>query len=103
MSLRNLDRFLSKNALAFFLRQAILSRHQEASAETLRLSRVLAHEIRTLSSSLLFKKNRSLRDIQDSEIWHCNSTFVSCYLRDVSHSFLDVSALGPVVVAGRVV
>ena len=103
VSLRAPTRAMSKNALAFFTRSVILDSFREVPDEVQRLTRVKAHEVRAVSSSLLFRKNRSLRDIQDAAIWRCNTTFVSCYLRDVAHRFLDVSSLGPVVAAGSVV
>ena len=103
VSLRSPSRAMSKQAMAYFIRSVVLDAFRAVPDEVQRLTRVKAHEVRAVSSSLLFKKNRSLRDIQDAAIWRCNTTFVSCYLRDVAHRFLDVSSLGPVVAAGSVV
>ena len=88
---------------SIFLRSTILNAYSDVPDPVMRLTKVKVHEICALSSSLLFRKNRSIRDIQDAAIWRCNTTFVSCYLRDVAHRFLDVSSLGPVVAVGSVV
>ena len=103
VSVRNVSRPMSKNAISFFLRQAILLAFQDVSEDVRTFSKVQAREIRALASSTLFRKNMSLSDIRDSAIWRSESTFISFYLRDVSHTFLDISSLGPVVAARRVV
>ena len=98
MSLRSPERARSKNAVVHFLRYAVLDAHVAVPEDVMRLTKVKAHEVRALSSSLLFRKNRSIRDIQEAAIWCCNTTFVSFYLHDVSHNYL-----GPMVTSGRVV
>ena len=103
VSVKDRSRPMSKNAVSYFLRQAILLACRGLSDEVRTFSKVQAREIRALASSTLFKRNLSLSDIRDSAIWRSESTFISFYLRDVSHSFLDISSLGPVVAAKQLV
>ena len=103
VSLRDPSRPLAKNSISAFLRKVIIRAHRDCREEELAALRVKAHELRAVATSLRFKKNLVLQEVMEAAVWRCNSTFVSFYLRDISHEFLDVSSLGPVVAAQAVV
>ena len=90
---------MAKKKLAAYSRNVILAAHKDFEEDTFNLIKVNAHEVRAVATSLSFKKNKSLQDVMDVAVWRCNMTFTSFYLRDSSHRFLYVSALGPVVAA----
>ena len=101
--INNPSRPLAKNSIGGLIRKVILLAHQDVQDERLRMWKVKAHEVRAVATSLLFKRNLAIREVMNAAVWRCNSTFVSFYLRDISHEFLDVSSLGPVIAAQSVV
>ena len=103
VSPRNSSRALSKNAISFFLKRTINQAYSNIPPHIANLSRVNAHEIRAVATSLRFKYNINQVGIIKKAYWRSNTVFVSRYLRDISHSFMDVSALGPLIVAQGVV
>ena len=103
VSLRDPSRPLANNSISAFSRKVIVKAHQTVHEEELARWKVRAHEHRAVATSLRFKKNLMLREVMEAAVWRCNTTFVSFYLRDISHEFLDVSSLGPVVAAQAIV
>ena len=98
-----LPRPIAKNTLSFWLRQVINSAYRATSPEAARSLKVTPHEIRAMATSLAFSRNVSLSQVMSAASWRCHTTFVSHYLRDCSHKYLDVSSLGPIVAAHQVV
>lgn len=103
VSPRDPTRPLSANACAYFLRSTISYAYEHMSDKTKTLSRVNAHEVRAVAVSIRFRFNLSQINLIKSAYWRSNSMFCSRYLRDISHSYTDVSALGPLVVAQGIV
>ena len=103
VSPRNFSQPLSKNGISFFLRETIKHAYKEVSPHLQLLTRVNAHEIRAVSTSLRFKYNLGQVVLIKRAYWRSNTVFCYRYLRDISSVFLDVSALGPLVVAQGVV
>ena len=103
VSLSNPSRPMSKGAISYYLRQAIILAYETIDEDIQASTRVKAHEIRAVSSSLLFRRSMSMRTLFEAAIWRTGTTFASFYLRDVAHHYLDVSGLGPVVAAMSVV
>ena len=102
VSPRDFSKPLSKNAISFFLRSVIIDAYSSIPEKWVKISKVNAHEIRAVATSLRFKYNINEIDIK-SAYWRLNSIFCSRYLRDPTHSYLDVSGLGPLIVAQGIV
>ena len=90
---------LSKNALSYFLRVLISGAVSPGVVEG---PAPRAHSIRGVSTSLLFNRNWSVKDVLQAATWRSNSVFSSFYLRDVSFNMDGVYSLGPFVAAGQV-
>ena len=96
-------RSISKNTISFWIRTVIKEAYKEVPQSDLQLWKISAHEVRAVATSLLFRQNASIRDVMNAASWRSRSTFVSCYLRDLSHQYLDVYSLGPFVAAQAVI
>ena len=94
---------ITKNTISFWLRQVILFAYKNANPDALTLVKVKAHEVRALATSLAFSKNMSLSEVMHAASWRSNTTFVSHYLRDCTHTYLDTNKLGPVVAAQKII
>ena len=91
---------ISKNALSFFLREVVSGAVSPGVAEG---PAPRAHSIRGVSTSVLFHRNWSVRDVLQAATWRSNSVFASFYLRDVAFRSGDAFSLGPFVAAGQVI
>ncbi len=96
---------LSKNTLSHWVQKVILEAYAEADEEDARLSlrKASVHELRALSTSLLFHKNFSLASVMDAACWRGHSTFSSFYLRDISTTSEGLMSLGPIVAAQEII
>ena len=90
------SRALSKNAISFFLCEAI----HEVVAGRPAVGPVRAHSIRGVSTSAAFHRNWSVASVLESATWRSNSVFVSFYLCDIQHEIDGIRSLGPFVAAG---
>ena len=68
-----------------------------------KLTRDNAHEICAVATSLRFKYNLGQVSLLKRAYWRSNTVFCSRYLRDIAHSYLNISALGPLIVAQGIV
>ena len=64
---------------------------------------IRAHNIRAVSTSINFMKNRSLKAVLEAATWRGNNVFTSHYLKDVQRIYEHCSALGPIVAAGDII
>ena len=119
VSPRSPSRFLSKNALSFFLWSIIAEAYSSSdlslpsrlssSAFSSRpsssrpFSAVHAHGVRGVTASWAFHRNASLSSVLEAATWSSSSVFTSFYLSDAQFSSSQGFALGPVVAAGTVV
>ena len=87
---------LSKNTVSFFLRDVITV----AGASRPEVGRVRAHDVRSVSTSVVFHRNWSVAAVLDSATWSSSSVFSSFYLRDIQHEYDGLLSLGPFVAAG---
>ena len=94
---------VSKNTVSSWIRKVIQLAYSDLPDTERALWKVSVHEVRALATSLLFRHNTSLSEVMQAASWRCRSTFVSFYLRDVGHRFLDISSLGPIVAAQAVI
>lgn len=103
LSVKDLDRHLSKAALSFFLRETIKAAHESLPEQDCTAIKVRAHDIRGIATSVLWWKNKAMSTILDAACWKTQSVFANHYLKDVQRSEGDVFSLGPIVAAGEVV
>ena len=96
-------RSISKNTISFWIRSVIKNAYKEVPQSDLQLWKVSAHEVRAMATSLLFRQNSSIKEVMNAASWRSRSTFVSFYLRDLGHQYLDVFSLGPFVAAQTVI
>ncbi len=96
---------MSKNTFAYWVKKVILDAYGSAMEEdaTLSLQRASVHELRALSTSLLFHKKMSVNAVMEAACWRGNSTFSSFYLRDVSSTVDGLTSLGHMVAAQEIV
>ena len=87
---------LSKNALSFFLCDIITA----AGAARPEVGFIRAHDIRGVSTSVAFHRNRSVSAVLESATWSSSAVFSSFYLRDIQHEYDGLRSLGPFVAAG---
>ena len=62
-------------------------------------SNVKAHDVRAMSASLAALRNVAMKNILESAQWKSDSTFISFYLKDLSHCADGLFKLGPLVAA----
>ena len=99
----NPSRSASKNGIAYLLKSVIKEAHEKADPESLKLYKVMIHEIRAVSTSLAFAHNLSIDSVIEAGQWRSNSVFASHYLKEVALRYDECCALGPIVVAGTVI
>ena len=94
---------ISRSTISHWIKQTVQICYRSADSETLQLSKVKAHDVRALSSSLAFKGGVPLDDILHSCFWKSHGTFTNFYLKDVCWENDNVFKLGPIVAAQHVV
>ena len=94
---------VSRNTVSFWIRHVIRRAYDQVSESDRVLSRVSVQEVRAVATSVLFKKNLSVVQVRRAAQWRSMSTFASFYLRDITHQYLDLYSLGPVVAAQGIV
>ena len=77
--------------------------YSESSDSQLRISRVSAHEVRALSTSLALSAGISVDDVIHAGTWRSTNSFVSFYLRDMAAELDGLHSLGPISVSQSVV
>ena len=95
VSLWNLERAMSKNAMSFYLRQLIVDSGAVSSSRPPR-----AHDIRGIATSLNYCSNLSLSNLMQVATWKSNRVFASRYLKEVSATQDNIRLFGPLVIAG---
>lgn len=88
---------VTKNTISFWIKSVIKDAYAKAGRWDTSLHKITAHELRAFATSLRFSKSLSLSDVMDAASWRGESTFARFYLRDVTHKYLDLRSLGPVV------
>ncbi|MPC63229.1 hypothetical protein E2C01_057324 [Portunus trituberculatus] len=96
-------RAVHPHTLSKWIRQVIRRAYVSVSEEELRLLKVNAHEVQAITTSVLFRKVKSLDLVLKAGTWKSMTTFAFFYLRDVTHRYLDTFSLGSIVSALRVV
>ena len=99
ISPKNNSQALSKNAISFFLRD-LISRY--GTLESFEGPRPRAHSVRSMATSIAFKKNCPVPRILEAASWRTNSVFTTFYLKEVTFERGDIFSLSPCVAAGHV-
>ncbi|XP_064120812.1 uncharacterized protein LOC135225407 [Macrobrachium nipponense] len=94
---------LSKNALAFFIKDLIREAHQNCDEKSFPILKVKAHEVRAVVTSMAYRHNKSMKAILEATFWRSKSIFADCYLKEVQTQYEDCCSLGPYVASGAVV
>ncbi len=96
---------ISKNTLSHWAKDVILRAYASATEEDagLSLRNASVHELRALSTTLLFHKSQSLTAVMEAACWRGNTTFSTFYLRDLSLTLGGLTSLGPFVAGQEVV
>ncbi len=81
--------------------QLIKDCYTNAKEYDLRLSKVNAHEVRAIATSLAYQATHSLSHVMETAKWANHTTFSSYYLRDVSGLQGLVHTIGPCMVANH--
>ena len=91
--------------ISSWIKQTVILAYQESDLETQKLSRVKAHDVRSMAASLAFKGGVSLDQILGACFWKLHTTFTNFYLKDVSWKSKEGSeySLGSVVSAQHIV
>ena len=94
---------ISKNTLASWIRNTIKLAYQNSDEENKTLNQVSVHEVRALASSLSYRQNLSLQDINKKCYWKSHSTFTNFYLRDIALTSEEGLQLPNMVAASTVI
>jgi len=94
---------IHKNTISGWIRKLICYCYQHAAGDTLELANTSAHAIRGMAASLSFRGGADLEEVMQACSWKSQTTFTDYYLKDVSTVSGDLSSLGPLSVAQRVV
>ena len=103
MSTGHVKKIVSRNTISFWLRSIISMAHVSASYEDCRALRVRPHKVRKVATFLHFKRNCAVHQVLKAGRWSSQLTFSAFCLRDATHRHLNTFAIGPVLVAQRVV
>ena len=94
---------MSRCTILFWIR-AVIS-HVDKSAtddDDCKAVEVKAHEVCKNDTPLLFKKNFAVQQVLKAVTQSSQTTSSTFYLRDVTHRFVDMFSIGPVVAAQEV-
>lgn len=94
---------ISKGSISGWISSVIRLAYKNLSSVKLSMLKIRAHELRALSTSWAYFNKTPMEDIIRAAVWSNNSVFAKFYLRDLSRQSQNLSLLGPVVSAQRIV
>ena len=96
---------IQRSTISSWIKQTVMLVYQGSDLETQSLSRVKAHDVRSMAASLAFKGGVSLDQILGACFWKSHTTFTNFYLKDVAWRSKESSeySLGSVVSAQHIV
>ncbi len=89
--------------LSHWVKQVIKTAHAKATEEDARLDKVSIHELRALSTSILFNHTHSLQAMMGAACWMNHNIFNQFYLRDITSTNDQFMSLGPIVAGQSVI
>ena len=94
---------ISKGSISGWISSVIRLAYKNLSTVKLSMLKSKAHELRALSTSWAYFNKTPMEDIVRAAVWSSQSVFAKFYLRDLSRQSQNLSLLGPVVSAQRIV
>ena len=96
---------IQRSTISSWIKQTVVLAYQGSDLETQSLSKVRAHDVRSMAASLAFKGGVSLDQILGACFWKSHTTFTNFYLKDVAWRSKESSeySLGSVVSAQHIV
>ena len=96
---------IQRSTISSWINQTVMLAYQGSDLEAQSLSRVKAHDVRSMAASLAFKGGVSLDQILGACFWKSHTTFTNFYLKDVAWRSKGSSeySLGSVVSAQHIV
>ncbi len=96
-------RDVSKVTLSNWVKEVIKPAHSKATDEDTHLDKVSTHELRALSTSILFNHTHSLQAVMGAACWTNHNTFSQFYLRDITLTNDKIMSLGSIVAGQSVI
>ena len=96
---------IQRSTISSWIKQTVMLAYQGSGLETQNLSKVKAHDVRSMAASLAFKGGVSLDQILGACFWKSHTTFTNFYLKDMAWKSKEGSeySLGSVVSAQHIV
>ena len=96
---------IPRSTISSWIKQTVMLAYQGSDLENHNLSKVKAHDVRSMVASLAFKGGVSLDQILGACFWKSHTTFTNFYLKDVAWRSKKSSeySLGSVVSAQHIV
>lgn len=94
---------IKKSTISNWVKYTIKMAYQNITKRQLSFLKIRSHELRAFSASWAYFNSIPLNEILDAAVWSSSSTFAQFYLRDFRQQASNLSNLGPVVVAQKVV
>ena len=90
------------NTISAWLKKTILMAYENTTEEDLQITRVKAHQVRSLAASWALHSNASIDDIMSACSWRSHNTFTQYYLKDMALIRDEMYHLGPVLAASHI-
>ena len=94
---------ISKASVLRWVSYTIKLAYWKLTHRDISLLKIIAHEVRALSSSWAFFDKVPLNEILKAAVWNQSSAFAKFCLRDMFQLAANLQTLGPIVVAQNVV
>ena len=94
---------ITKGSISGWISSVIRLAYKSVSKVKFSSLRVKPHELRALSTSWAYANKVPMDDIVKAAVWSNGSVFARFYLRDFSKQFYNLSLMGPLVTAQKVV
>lgn len=94
---------ITKGSISGWISSVIRFAYKSLSKVKLTSLRIKPHELRALSASWAYANKVPMDDIVKAAVWSSQSVFARFYLRDLSKQSSNLSLMGPLVTAQRIV
>ena len=97
------EREIASNTVSRWITDLIHFAYKQPGSKALSLSGRNAHEVRAYAATLVQKGCRNMEDVLAAGQWSGTLVFVDHYLRDMTEQQGNISKLGPIVAAQKVI
>ncbi len=94
---------ISKATISNWVKDVIKFAHSQATNQDAQLISASAHELRAISTSVLFKHTHCINTVMEAACWRQHNTFSQFYLRDIALTDDNIMSLGPIVAGQKVI